>query len=207
MLIYLLRHGKTAGNLKGRYIGTTDEPLCEEFQKELKEQSGRYTADILYVSPMKRCVQTAQILFPGQKQHLVLDFRECDFGAFENKNYQELSGDARYQAWIDSGGTLPFPKGESREAFQKRCVAAFCKILTEAQKQNAKTIACVVHGGTIMSILEKMAYPRRNYYDYQVKNGCGYAVTPEADGSLRIQEKTTLDFSDSQAYNNNGKMN
>ena len=30
MDVYLIRHGKTKGNLEGRYIGTTDEPLCEE---------------------------------------------------------------------------------------------------------------------------------------------------------------------------------
>lgn len=186
MLIYLLRHGKTKGNLLGRYIGTTDESLCEEFEKELQEKSGRYTADLLFVSPMKRCVQTAQILFPEQKQHPVSDFRECDFGAFENKNYQDLSGEPRYQAWIDSNGTLPFPEGESREAFQQRCVRAFQKVLEEAKKQKAETIACVVHGGTIMSILAELAYPQKDYYSYQVKNGCGYAAALRADGMLEI---------------------
>ncbi len=188
MLIYLLRHGKTAGNLLGRYIGTTDEPLCAEFEKELQEKSGRYAANLLFVSPMKRCVQTAQILFPGQEQHLVSDFRECDFGAFENKNYQELSGEPRYQAWIDSNAALPFPEGESREAFQNRCVCAFQKVLAEAKKQKAETIACVVHGGTIMSILAELADPRRDYYSYQVKNGCGYAVAVRADGMLEIMD-------------------
>ena len=27
--ILLIRHGKTQGNLERRYIGRTDEPLCE----------------------------------------------------------------------------------------------------------------------------------------------------------------------------------
>ncbi len=26
----MIRHGKTYGNTLGRYIGVTDEPLCEE---------------------------------------------------------------------------------------------------------------------------------------------------------------------------------
>lgn len=186
MLIYLLRHGRTEGNLLGRYIGRTDEALCAEFTKELREKSGRYTADLLFVSPMKRCVQTAQILFPGQKQYSVNDFRECDFGVFENKNYQELSDDPRYQAWIDSNGMLPFPEGESRESFQQRCVYAFQKVLEEAKKQKAETVACVVHGGTIMSILAELAYPKRDYYEYQVRNGGGYAVTVREDGLLEI---------------------
>lgn len=50
-----------------------------------------------------------------------------DFGAFEGHNYQELSGDPAYQRWIDSGGTLPFPEGESREEFIRRNVAGYEK--------------------------------------------------------------------------------
>ena len=40
--------------------------------------------------------------------------------------YKELSTDIRfrdsYQAWIDSGGTLAFPNGESRKEFCKMCI-------------------------------------------------------------------------------------
>lgn len=31
--IAMIRHGKTYGNTLGRYIGVTDEPLCEEGKK------------------------------------------------------------------------------------------------------------------------------------------------------------------------------
>ena len=118
--LILIRHGKTAGNLLGRYIGSrTDEPLCDEGREEL---AGKQLPEVerLYVSPMKRCVETAEILWPGldrKKMQKVMDLRECDFGDFENKNYKELSGNGDYQAWIDSNGTLPFPNGESMDAF------------------------------------------------------------------------------------------
>ena len=36
MRVVLIRHSKTAGNLKGRYIGTTNEPLCEEEREALQ---------------------------------------------------------------------------------------------------------------------------------------------------------------------------
>ena len=52
-----------------------------------------------------------------------------DFGEFEGKNYIELQKDPNYQAWIDSNGTLPFPGGESREAFIKRCEQGFYRML------------------------------------------------------------------------------
>ncbi len=186
--ILLVRHGKTAGNLEGRYIGSrTDEPLCEEGIRALKEkvQAGIYPpVDVVYASPMIRCRQTAKVLWPEAYQiHFIQDLRECDFGTFENKNYQELSGNADYQAWIDSNGTLPFPGGESNEEFRKRCCEAFLKITEELRRQEEKTektlrAAAVVHGGTIMAILERFGSPKKNYFDYQVKNGCGYRLTP-----------------------------
>lgn len=189
--LILTRHGKTAGNLLGRYIGSrTDEPLCDEGREEL---AGKQLPEVerLYVSPMKRCVETAEILWPGfdrKKMQKVTDLRECDFGDFENKNYKELSGNGDYQAWIDSNGTLPFPNGESMDAFKSRCLEAFARIVEEVSGAEQEWIASgktgifragiVVHGGTIMAILEQYGYPKAAYFDYQVKNGCGYRLTP-----------------------------
>ena len=36
--IYLVRHGKTAGNIEKRYVGSTDEPLCEAGIREINER-------------------------------------------------------------------------------------------------------------------------------------------------------------------------
>ena len=189
--LILIRHGKTAGNLLGRYIGSrTDEPLCDEGREGL---AGKQLPEVerLYVSPMKRCVETAEILWPGfdrKKMQKVTDLRECDFGDFENKNYKELSANGDYQAWIDSNGTLPFPNGESMDAFKSRCLEAFARIVEEVSGAEQEWIASgktgifragiVVHGGTIMAILEQYGYPKATYFDYQVKNGCGYRLTP-----------------------------
>ena len=189
--LILIRHGKTAGNLLGRYIGSrTDEPLCDEGREEL---AGKQLPEVerLYVSPMKRCVETAEILWPGfdrKEMQKVTDLRECDFGDFENKNYKELSGNEDYQAWIDSNGTLPFPNGESMDAFKSRCLEAFARIVEDVSGAEQEWIASgktgifragiVVHGGTIMAILEQYGYPKAAYFDYQVKNGCGYRLTP-----------------------------
>ena len=189
--LILIRHGKTAGNLLGRYIGSrTDEPLCDEGREGL---AGKQLPEVerLYVSPMQRWVETAEILWPGfdrKKMQKVTDLRECDFGDFENKNYKELSGNGDYQAWIDSNGTLPFPNGESMDAFKSRCLEAFARIVEEVSGAEQEWIASgktgifragiVVHGGTIMAILEQYGYPKAAYFDYQVKNGCGYRLTP-----------------------------
>ena len=133
--ILLIRHSMTAGNKLGRYIGArTDEPLCEEGIR-LLENFSYPPVQRVFVSPMRRCRETAEILFPGIEKETEERLKECDFGIFENKNYQELSGEPRYQAWIDSNGTLPFPEGESQKMFQKRCVEGFARCVEQCLKE------------------------------------------------------------------------
>lgn len=182
--IIFIRHGKTEGNLRKAYIGRTDESLCAEGISEL-EKKHYPAADIIISSPMKRCIETAEIIYPKVAVKIYDDLRECDFGDFEGKNYEQLNGDVNYQAWIDSGGKIPFPNGEAHEDFTERCCNAFIKAVSE----NADTvIAFVVHGGTVMSVLERFGEPKKGYYDYMIKNGCGY-VTEYNDGKIRILEE------------------
>ena len=65
--IHLIRHGMTQGNMEGRYIGRTDIPLCERGRSELralKEQFEYPQVDMVVSSPLQRCTETAQILYP-----------------------------------------------------------------------------------------------------------------------------------------------
>lgn len=185
MKIIFIRHGKTAGNLEKRYIGVTDEPLCKEGISELKSISYP-DCHIVISSPMKRCLQTAEIIYPNKKIIIRNDLKECDFGDFEGRNYLDLSGNADYQRWIDSGGTMTFPNGECPSDFKRRCIAEFDKTVSEYAENTV--IAFVVHGGTIMSILAKYAYPKGGYYDFQVQNAHEYIT--EFDGKkIIISEK------------------
>lgn len=204
--ISLIRHGLTKSNEQHRYLGKrTDEELSEKGVKEavLKKtmitQAYKISPDFLFYGPMRRCIQTSEILFDDLINNInvekmsVPEWTEIDFGQFEGKNYIELSGDEDYQNWIDSGGTLPFPGGEDRADFIERSYDGFVRMIDCIRKSNdveddaARSIA-VLHGGNIMSIMYKLL--GGNYYDYQVKNLEGYrilAVIPE-DVSEDISE-------------------
>ena len=178
MIVYLIRHGMTMGNQMKRYIGTTDEPLCPEGIEQLRRKKEHYmfVPDELYVSPMLRCIETADFLFPEITKKIISDFRECDFGLFENKNYLELSDCPEYQTWIESGGTLPFPGGEAVDQFKERCCLAFEKMVDQIFRKDWSAVNVVVHGGTIMSIMERYARPEKSYYEWHVENGRGYTL-------------------------------
>lgn len=187
--LWLIRHGKTEGNGLGRYIGVTDEPLCQEGREFLNKMEYPGVESV-YVSPMKRCVETAQILFPDKRFHIIEELSECDFGDFENKNYKELEGNSDYQAWVDSNGTLPFPGGESREEFKLRSLCGFQKAVTGCIRNGVTCAALVVHGGTIMNIMEEYADIQRPFYEWHVKNGGGYEV--ELDPLLWKKDRREL---------------
>lgn len=186
--LVLVRHGATKANEERRYLGKTEEALSPRARAGLQEAKalGLYPAvDCLFSSPMKRCLETAEILYPDRKPVVIPRWTEIDFGDFEGKNYSQLQGDARYQAWIDSGGRLPFPGGESREEFILRCREGFFEMLElfaekcpeEEAPKAAPTLGIIAHGGTIMALLS--GFCGGDYFDYQVANGGGYVCTLE----------------------------
>nr|WP_295265462.1 histidine phosphatase family protein [uncultured Blautia sp.] len=187
--IWLIRHGMTEGNRYQRYIGVTDEPLCEE-GRELLRKFTYPKPQAVFVSPLKRCLETAAILFDDPKVRIIDQLAECDFGEFENKNYKELSGDPRYQEWIDSNGILAFPGGESKEECAVRNLEGFQRAVTACIREEITEAALVVHGGTIMNIMEQYVLPKKEFYEWHVGNGCGYLV--ELDPVLWKKDRRNL---------------
>lgn len=198
MRLVFIRHGKTEGNTEHRYIGRTDEALCPEGRQEIAELRstledvlpGSGSPGVLFVSTMKRCAESAALLFPDMEQRAVDDFREYDFGVFEGKNYEELKNDPDYSRWIASDGKLSFPAGEGMEKYKNRVRDAFEETLKllKTQMSDDKIAAFVVHGGTIMSILSKYHEDAKGYYDYQCKNADGYVVKWDGTFPCRLTE-------------------
>ena len=193
MEILLCRHGTTAGNLLHRHMGITDEPLCPQGLAALKAVDE--TVELVYVTPLQRTQQTAAILFPKARQEIVPGLSEMNFGAFENKNYQELSDNAAYRAWVDGWCEGPCPGGESRKEFCDRTCAAFAQLVDEALKTGAERLVIVAHGGTIMAVGERFALPEKGYFDWKVPNGgvCRFTTDPGlwAHRKIRTEGETT----------------
>lgn len=179
MELVLVRHLQTPGNLKKQYIGVTDEPLAETAEHSemiAKRQVDCQGTEQVISSPMKRCIQTAKLLFPKETPIICEKMRECNFGLFEGKSYEELKEHAEYQKWLDYGGKIPFPEGEDHEVFKRRCAEGFGEMVEKLAKQKMKQAVMVVHGGTIMAVLESIDSQKRPFYHWQPENGGGYRV-------------------------------
>lgn len=188
MQVILIRHSKTPGNAELRYNGRTDEPLSREGIALAEQVGADLSVQTVYVTPLQRTKQTAAILFPKAAQIVVDDLREMDFGDFEGRSYIEMEHDAAYRAWVDSGCLTPCPNGEGRAEFSERVCAAFEAIVRQEAQRGEETLTFVVHGGTIMAIMERFARPQKDYYSYSVKNGQGYRCHVETDDGLTLTD-------------------
>ena len=67
MKLWLIRHGMTKGNQEHRYVGTTDEDLLPEEKERLQARTADMNLHpaVVFVSPARRCRETAACLFPG----------------------------------------------------------------------------------------------------------------------------------------------
>ena len=205
--IALIRHAPTQGNLEGRYVGATDEGLSDQGRARAGEAAvalAGLAPRRLLTSGMRRCDETAAILFPKLVPAHLPGLAEMRFGAFEGKTYAEMDGDARYQAWVDSGCSAACPGGEAQAEFVARVRTAFEQAFDDlagvqagsgnqglqgsgrhvglaipdahrdARAVGAADAAFLVHAGTIMAAMSELAEPKRGYWDWKASYCAGF---------------------------------
>ena len=130
--LHLIRHGLTAGNLQGLYIGSgSDLPLCDEGRAQLKTLKKDFdypVVPLVFTSPMKRATETAEILFPGVRQIELDDLREMAFGKFEGRAVQELVKDPEFAQWMDPTSRTVPAGAEDRQMFFNRTSSMLMKM-------------------------------------------------------------------------------
>ena len=182
MKIIFIRHLKTPGNEKRQYIGRTDEDLSEQAVEVFRQRQEKSISDLyplvqyIISSPLKRCIQTAGLIYPGQEISVEPMLRECDFGEYEQKTYEDLKNEPEYIRWMESGGMTAFPGGEEQTSFRRRCVDGVKRWIARLLEDGADSAAFVVHGGTIMAVLSELAEDKHEFYHWQVENGGGYVA-------------------------------
>ena len=182
-----IRHGKTPGNKENLYVGRTDESLLPEEWERLKTEPVP-EADRILVSPMKRCRETAEILFPHREKEIVPEFREMDFGIAEYRSYNEMKDFDWYRKFLEDEDA-GLPEGESKTEFAQR-VGSGLKVL----EGNTRDTAVVIHGGSIMALMHTLTGYEKNLYDWMPKNGKGW------QGTIRWEEEKGFSIHDIRPF-------
>ncbi|MEG1887246.1 MAG: histidine phosphatase family protein [Oscillospiraceae bacterium] len=191
-LIHLIRHGQTEGNRLGQYIGVTDLDVTTEGIIELEELC---ELDIypklhyVYSSPLKRCIQTAETIYPSGEIITINNFIEYNFGEFEGKTAVELEENSDYIDWA-SGKSTRVPGGDDIHEFSARICLGLNEVVRHLSSTGDYEAAVIVHGGVIMTLLAACALPQRPLIEWACGNGRGYTIriTPSLYGRSGVVE-------------------
>ena len=181
-IIHLIRHGQTQANNDGRYIGRTDEPLSPEGLTGLLKMKQQYDYPggvRFFTSPLSRCRQTLEVLYPGCQAEVMDGLAECDFGEWDGKSVAQLKQDDRFSRWL-SGEAMEIPGGESGEQFQQRVMTAFEELVERLMRRGDTEAVVCTHGGVIMMLMAAYALPRAPMHEWAAENGGGFTlrITP-----------------------------
>lgn len=172
MILYLVRHGQTMGNLQGKYIGSFEDELSSQGILEIKKAKEiikNVSFDSIFTSDRKRAIDSARILVDKE---INCDYRlnERSFGIFENKTYKEICDNypIEQKAWEENWIDYKIPGGESVAETYGR-VVEFMQLL---EKENYKNCLAVTHGGIIKLIYcYILGGDLNNFWKFTSKNG------------------------------------
>lgn len=151
-VLYFLRHGATP--LQGRYVGSTDICLAQEGREQVlrtaKLLAGKHIESI-FCSPMRRCLETLNLLDIEAPFETDENLREIDFGRWEKCSFEEIAetDDSLVEEWLTKGDSFCFPEGECVMAFTARVDNFAQKIFAAPDNK----ILVLAHGGTIRHLL------------------------------------------------------
>ncbi len=177
--ISVIRHGLTEANEKGIYIGTTDYSLSEAGKRQLYDKLDEYEyprVQRVYSSPLKRCMETTEILFPDSEKMVVNNLREMNFGDFEGKSVEELINREDYKKWLKGGADNPPPNGETLQNLVVRTYRALNEIIRNMMSEDIFEAAIVTHAGVLSNMLSCFGVPKVKPTDLKCDAGEGYEI-------------------------------
>jgi probable phosphoglycerate mutase len=151
--LYLIRHGENPANITKAFSHRLIDYSLTPKGVLQAQQTGEYfksrQIDAIYCSPLKRAIETAEIIGQaiGVRPVIMEEFREVNVGALEMlggslENW--ATHDAIVRAWFEGQPDLTFPEGENYHMLLERMRSGIAQILC---KQDGKQSIVVGHGG------------------------------------------------------------
>ena len=174
MHLHLVRHGQTSANSEDRYLGALDIGLNARGHAQAQELRAKLPSGIeaVFVSPLLRAQQTAQIMFRNEALRLQTSdaFRERNVGVFEGLTQQQAR--ERYPDLWSRNITRQWhaapTNGESIADVVSR-VGANLNAMIEARA--GQGVVLVAHGFVAKTIRALAYLDFSDFFDWQLGNG------------------------------------
>ncbi len=179
--VFLVRHGATALTAEDRFAGTTDVPLSGDGRRQvasLAERLKEETLDAIYTSPLKRSMETAQILgLPHELEPIPEPgLREIDYGHWEGMHRSEVESryEDEYAIWQEDPFTIAPLHGESGVNVLNRALPVVRAIV---DRHRHRTVAVVSHKGANRLIISSLlGFEVRGYRDRLDQSPAGLSI-------------------------------
>jgi alpha-ribazole phosphatase/probable phosphoglycerate mutase len=170
MKLLLVRHGEINSNINRIYAGKSPEMLNEKGISQAEEVAERiktyYKVSEIYVSPMKRTIQTAKIIADKIGKEILIEnaFREMELGPWEGLSENEISNryPDEWELWLKRPAELKLPERENLEDLLNRALTGIEKIYERLRDQDVAVV--VTHVALIRVLLLWRAKKNLNLY-------------------------------------------
>lgn len=189
MKLFLIRHGQTDWNLKGKIQGSYDIELNDIGIKQAKELSNKlleenYKFSKIYSSSQRRAVKTAEILSEAVNIEYipVKGLEEINLGEWEGLSWAEVKEKypAEYEEWYINRRYTKHPKGEAYQDMLDRVLTSICKIINE----NCDDVLIVTHSAVIMCL---QCYITNTPFNEMMKFKTDNTAITEIDSDILLQ--------------------
>lgn len=189
--IILVRHGETAWNKEGKFQGRLDVELSDVGRKQAKKLAEALRdvhIDYIYSSPLKRSLETAELIAGWHSKEVVSaeEFNEINHGSWEGMHLEAVI-DAHgelYDTWLNNPHEAKMPGGEELENIRERAVRKLTEIL--ALTPDGTTVLIAGHDATNKVIL-CYALGMDNSHFWQIKQGnAAISILEYDDGIFRM---------------------
>lgn len=174
--LILIRHAHTVDNLKKVYSGFNNCELSEEGNYQvtkLTEKLKEYDIDQIFVSPLKRAVNTIEKTAKNKNIEMKYKdgIKEMNFGIFDGLTYKEIkkSHPEEVEKMFSQRDSYYFPEGESMDMFYTR-VSCELKSIIKETPENTTSVICA-HMGSIREMITYLLSKNQGLrWNFDVKN-------------------------------------
>jgi broad specificity phosphatase PhoE len=168
--IFLVRHGATMLSTEDRFAGETDVLLSDQGREQLHQLAHRLENEeikAVYASPMKRTIESAEILAtPHKKEVIPRDgLKEISHGRWEQLTRKEVEQKYpdEYDRWEQDPFTFAPVGGETGLQVTARALPVLLEIV---EKHKDQCVLVVSHKATIRLLLSSLlGFDPRSYRD------------------------------------------
>lgn len=194
MRLYIVRHGQTDWNLNRKLQGHSDIPLNENGIKMAHETAEKFKnvpIDYVFSSPLKRALETAEIILGNRNLPIKTDnrLREVGFGEFEGMSLTDMGESFQlFSKFFTDPEHYKTPVGgETYDDVQRR-VHSFLEELYHNSQYADKNILIASHGAAIgimamdiertplKDVWKRKVVPNGSFTIVDVENGTPHLV-------------------------------